>query len=109
MLERIPGQSLPSTTRRTWRSRTPRADPVAGSGGGSVTHPLPLEPDSPALGGHAIRRYGSAAASCPDNDANAASTGDGHAPCADVRQPGRPKAISVRRSGAGSRRNATSH
>ena len=66
MLERIPGQSLPSTTRRTWRSRTPGADPIAGSGGGCGNASPSLEPDSPALGGHAIRRYGSAAASCPD-------------------------------------------
>ena len=41
MLERMPGRACVADPADAWRSRTPGADPVAGSGGGSVTHPLP--------------------------------------------------------------------
>ena len=56
MLEQMQGNGVASTTRRMWRSRSPGADPVAGSEGGSVTHPPSLVPESPALGGPANRR-----------------------------------------------------
>ena len=54
------------------------------------------------------RACGPAAAACPGTMRMAARVGDRHAPCKSVRQPGRPKAISVRWLGAGSRRNAAS-